>query len=440
VCAKMELKCVTDLVLFAFFTLFALSQSVHAADKVNWEEAPIRYSETEPKKNAIARLQQQIDESKIQLEHSGEQGYLKSVLANLQIPKSSQVLVFSKTSLQDNKISPEKPRAIYFNDDTHVGYVRDGVIEIAAADGDLGMAFYTLDPEKVERPKFIRQANRCLSCHGAARTKGVPGLLVRSVYPNLKGEPVVKAGSFLSSHRSPLSQRWGGWYVTGSHGDQQHMGNYRLAQENKPKTFDNAVGMNLNTLDSFCDTQPYISKHSDIVALMVLEHQIEAYNLLTHANFIAQHAAWERANAIAVGSNSDSAAKVAEERIRKAVQPLVHYLLFAQETPLTNALSGTSDFQRDFEARASEPNGQATRQFDLQSRMFKMRCSYLIYSQTFAEQPPQLLSAIRSELVAACDESYPSAKQVALSSSDRAAISEMLRAQPPRWFSKLSQE
>ena len=246
-----------------------------------------------------------LDESKIQLEHSGDQGYLKSVLEHLKVSTESQVLVFSKTSLQDNKISPEKPRAIYFNDDTHVGYVRDGVIEIAAADADLGMAFYTLDPDRVERPKFVRQANRCLSCHGAARTKGVPGLLVRSVYPNLKGEPVVKAGSFLSSHRSPLSQRWGGWYVTGSHGDQQHLGNYRLAQENKPKSFDNHAGMNLSCLDACVDTRPYLSKHSDIVALMVLEHQIEAYNLLTHANFVTQHAAWECEKSVAMGGDRD---------------------------------------------------------------------------------------------------------------------------------------
>ncbi len=258
--------------------LVIVSTVSYAADKVNWEESPIRYSETEPKRNAIARLQASLDQSSVQLDYGGEQGYLKSVLTQLKIPESSQVLVFSKTSLQDDKISPKQPRAIYFNEVAHVGYVRGGVIEIAVPDADLGMAFYTLDPEQVEHPRFIRQANRCLSCHGAARTKGVPGLLVRSVYPNKLGEPVVKAGSYLSNHRSPLSERWGGWYVTGQHGQQQHLGNYWLAEPSKPKSFENAVGMNRNSLETWLDTGAYLTGHSDIVALMVLEHQVEAFN------------------------------------------------------------------------------------------------------------------------------------------------------------------
>ena len=405
-----------------------------ATDKVNWEEAPIRYSETEPKRNAIARLQLKLDQSSIRLEHSGEQGYLKSVLDHLKIPISSQVLVFSKTSLQDNKISPEKPRAIYFNDETHVGYVRDGVIEVAAADADLGMAFYTLDPDSVEHPKFVRQANRCLSCHGAARTSGVPGLLVRSVYPNPKGEPVVKAGSFLSNHRSPLTQRWGGWYVTGFHGEQQHIGNYRLSQDKKPKVFDNAAGMNLKSLEAYIDFKPYLSNHSDIVALMVLEHQIEAYNLLTQANFVSQHALWERDHSIAMGNDRPQAEHAAGERIRKAVLPLAHYLLFSREAKLTEPVVGTSRFQLDFEALVTDDAGRSARQFDLQTRMLKVRLSYLIYSQTFAEQPQVLRRALASELLAATEETYHEAKQVELNAEDRQAIRELLQKSPPAWF------
>lgn len=414
--------------------ILVVSQNLDAADKVNWEDAPIRYSETEPRRNSVARLQLELDESTVRLEHSGEQGYLRSLLDRLRIPTSSQVLVFSKTSLQDNKISPEKPRAIYFNDDTHVGYVRDGIVEIAAADADLGMAFYTLDPDKVERPKFVRQANRCLSCHGAARTKSVPGLLIRSVYPNQKGDPVVKAGSFLSNHRSPLAQRWGGWYVTGSHGSQHHMGNYRLTEEKKPKTFDNTDGMNLRSLDSFLDTKPYLSEHSDIVALMILEHQVEAYNLLSHANFISQHAVWERDASIAAGTDRTQAEKRVDERIRNAVQPLVHYLLFADEARLSEPIVGSSRFQRDFGALAYDKAGSTARQFDLNSRMFKVRLSYLIYSRTFAEQSVDLRRVLASELLAASGETYRYAKQAGLSIEDRQAIYSMLQESPPAWF------
>ena len=418
------------------FVIVGTCSATHlpAADKVNWEELPIRYSEREPTRNAIVHLQEQLDASKLQLQHAGAQGYLRSVLAQLNIPISSQVLVFSKTSLQDDKISPQQPRAIYFNDETHVGFVQGGLIEIATADADLGMVFYTLDPEHAERPKFYRQANRCLSCHGAARTKGVPGLLIRSVYPNSKGEPVVKAGSFLSNHRSPLAQRWGGWFVTGTHGDQQHLGNFILAGESKPKVFENQAGMNVNELGTRCDTASYLSVHSDLVALMVLEHQIEAYNLLTQANFVAQHALWEKQNAIAAGTEEAQATEKAEGRIQSSVQPLVQYLLFAQEAKLSAPLAGTANFQQEFEARHTSATGCRVAEFDLKQRMFKVPLSYLIYSNAFASQPVELRRALAAELLAATESGYPFSKQIGLSDSEREAIRAQLQQSPPAWF------
>ncbi len=51
---------------------------------------------------------------------------MRSVLAALRVPVSSQTLVFSKTSFQYPKISPERPRALYYNDDVYVGQVHDG--------------------------------------------------------------------------------------------------------------------------------------------------------------------------------------------------------------------------------------------------------------------------------------------------------------------------
>lgn len=176
---------------------------------VNYEELPIRYSATQ-EFNPVTELKSRIATKQSRLVFEKPHGYLKSVLNELSIPVSSQVLVFSKTSLQAEKISPATPRAIYFNDSIHVGYVQGGTLELAVADARLGMVFYTLEQFENELPLIERQNDRCLNCHGAARTRNVPGLLVRSVFPDPQGQPVVAAGGFLSNHSSPLEKRWGG--------------------------------------------------------------------------------------------------------------------------------------------------------------------------------------------------------------------------------------
>src|SRR4029077_14771720 len=101
--------------------------------------------------NAIVRLQEKIDSGAVKVQFDEKDGYLRSLLQELKIPIESQVLVFSKTSFQRDLISPERPRAIYFNDDVYVGSVRDApVLEISVADPNLGPLFYTLDQEKKE--------------------------------------------------------------------------------------------------------------------------------------------------------------------------------------------------------------------------------------------------------------------------------------------------
>ena len=203
------------------------------------------------------------------------------------------MLTFAKTSLQSSHIGPSTPRTIYFNDEMHVGFVTSSdlsqtLLELAVADRNLGMTFYTLAQSADSPPKFARQTNRCLNCHGDTRTRGVPGLLVRSVFPDPEGRPVVAAGSFRTDHASPLKQRWGGWYVTGTHGAQAHLGNFVLPNAKKPKSIDNAPGQNVINLTNRIDVNKYQTGHSDIVALMVLEHQIDALNYITRLRFEAR--------------------------------------------------------------------------------------------------------------------------------------------------------
>src|SRR5215510_5930865 len=89
-----------------------------------FEQAPIAYSRSQPS-NRVSRLLDQFASGEQQLAHDEQFGYLRSLLAKLEVPVSSQMLVFSKTSLQRNHISPRTPRALYFSDDVYVGYCQN---------------------------------------------------------------------------------------------------------------------------------------------------------------------------------------------------------------------------------------------------------------------------------------------------------------------------
>ena len=185
----------------------------------SFEQPPISYSKTQPS-NVVAELQDRLARGDAHLAFDEATGYLRSVLDVLRVPVSSQTLVFSKTSLQQRHITPKNPRALYFNDEVYVGFVRGGdVLEISVADPTLGTVFYTLDQELNEHPTFVRQTDDCLICHGGPQTRGVPGHIVRSVYADRSGQPIFSAGSHRVDDSTPLADRWGGWYVSGRHGD-----------------------------------------------------------------------------------------------------------------------------------------------------------------------------------------------------------------------------
>src|SRR5580658_4430339 len=178
-------------------------------------DEPINYR-SEEVNDPVARLERQIENGATTLAFEGDNGYLKSVLELLKVPVESQTLVFSKTSFQYPKISADHPRALYYNDDIYVGKVHNGkAIEIVSFDARQGAIFYLLDEHKLNRPVFQRAELDCTQCHIAAGTRGIPGVLVRSVYAADTGILIPGAPSFITDQNSPLSERWGGWYVDG---------------------------------------------------------------------------------------------------------------------------------------------------------------------------------------------------------------------------------
>lgn len=398
---------------------------------VNYEEAPISYSSTPPE-NRISRLQQRLATGDVVLKYEEPTGYLRSLLDALAIPVSSQVLNFGKTSLQKDHIGPQTPRAIYFNEEVHLGYVQHGLVEIAVTDPKLGMAFYTLQQQADTPPQFQQRTNNCLTCHSSGRTRNVPGLLVRSVLPDSEGQPIIAAGSFTSTHASPLAQRWGGWYVTGTHGAQTHLGNLMLAEKKKPKTVENVAGQNVRSLADRFDTAAYLTPHSDIVALMVLEHQADTLNVLTVAGFEVRQALHQHAAA--------PEPRQRDEQIARAADSVVTAFLFAKEANLGDPVQGTSDFTIEF-ARAGrrDSQGRSLRDFDLATRLFRYPCSYLIDSPAFQELPVELRTAVYQRLKIVLQVESPPEDFSHLNKSTRIAIAEILQATLPELASVWSE-
>jgi hypothetical protein len=250
---------------------------------IPYSDAPINYR-SQDLSDPVALLQKQIDEGRVSLTYDPDHGYLKSVLALLKVPVDSQTLVFSKTSFQYPKISPDHPRALYYNDDVYVGAVHQGnAIEIVSFDPRQGAIFYLVDERKVDKPVFQRAELDCTQCHIAAGTRGVPGVLLRSVFPTQTGNLTPRAPTYITDQESPLKQRFGGWYVNGELG-KVSMANTAVTN---PPALDAPSGTapTLDPLRQPYDGAAYLTPQSDQVALLVLTHQAQLHNLITLTNY-----------------------------------------------------------------------------------------------------------------------------------------------------------
>lgn len=407
-----------------------------ASAQMEFEAAPISY-DTAPVNDRITKLQAKIDAGEVEVKAQRNHGYLDAILQLLDVPQSSQVLVFSKTSLQLRRITPDRPRAVYFNDDTYIGYCQQGeVLEIATQDPQQGTIFYTLDQAKPgddnPKPKFLRDRGQCLTCHASSRTQGVPGLLVRSVYSDGGGHPLLGSGTFSTDHTSPFSKRWGGWYVSGQHGSMRHMGNVQ-AHRKSPENIDREAGANITDLGKIVSVGHYLTPHSDLVALMVLEHQVQMHNFVTLANFETRSAkhhddimneALERPE----GFRSELTVR----RINGVADKLVKYMLFSGEYALESPVSGTSPFTEEFQKRGPrDSKGRSLRDLDLQTRLLKYPCSYLIYSGEFQSLPADVKSVVLTKTHDVLTGKDKSPEFDHLSADDRLAILEILRETLP---------
>ena len=363
----------------------------------------------------IAELNRKLARGEVTLTADpGPSGYLASVLKALNVPVESQTLVISKTSFQAPRINPKNPRALYFNDTVSVGFVRGGdVLEFIGQDPQLGSVFYTLSQAQTGTPQFERN-DACVSCHASEATHYVPGPFLGSVFPGPDGTTMY-GPAYTTDHRTPFDIRYGGWYVTGTHRANRHMGNAiaydstDLAAMVTPKT------VHVTDLAGRFDMTGYLSPHSDLVALIVLEHQAKMLNLFTR-----------------IGWEARIGAKESGRSLDEAAAELVDYLLYVDEAPLPGPIAGTSTFARFFAEQGPRDSlGRSLRDFQLQDRMAKYPCSYLIYSKPFDAMPAEAKAAVYARMWQILSGQETDERYNRLTAADRQAVVEILRETKP---------
>jgi hypothetical protein len=374
-----------------------------------------------PPQDPISRLARQMDAGEVTLDYRERGGYLPGLLERLDVNVDSQTLVFSKTSFQQAIINPQNPRAVYFNDEVAVGTVPGGdVHELLALEPTQGMVFYSLSTKKTEQPRLQRRGIECLFCH-AMGNKGAPSLVVASVMPDATGMPAYTS-TFIATidHRTPFDQRWGGWYVTGTHGSETHLGNAVAADPLRPLDLEVEGTQNLTSLESKFDVTKHLAGTSDIVALMTLEHQVGMAN---------------RINALIYQYNRlkhDGVSEADWALLDVDIDDLVGYMLFVDEAPIKQAVQGVSTFTRTFAARGPrDRKGRSLRDFDLQTRLFKYPLSYMVYTELFDRTPAPILDRIYRKLFDVLAGGSAVGKYAALSAADRQAVLEIIRDTKP---------
>lgn len=383
------------------------------------EDPAIKYSTT-PLSNVVEEANRRIQSGAVPLTFDGRGGFLRSALQALQIPVDSQLLVFTGDSLQGRLINEQSPRAIYFNDRVTLAWVRDGeFIEVAAHDETAGVAFYTLEQRSgpaYRAPQFVR-GGRCTGCHTSGDTLGVPGLVMFSTT-----QPGPSMGPGLPrrvDHSEPLTRRFGGWFVTGDAGSTPHMGNDVTALKGRS-------GRPLASAEGLFDPDGYPVVSSDIAAHLVFAHQAGMTNLLTRASYEARAA--DPLLHPPFASTPEEDERVAS-MMAGVAREVVDYLLFVDETKLISQIQGSSGFAERFSAGGSKDRkGRSLYELDLNRRLMKYPCSYLIYSPAFDALPRGAKEPIYKRLWEVLSGQERSERySLALPLGDRQSIAEILR-------------
>lgn len=378
------------------------------------DQLPHRYRQRVPQ-DRFTRKKDAFESGRIVLDRSSEKAFVLSVLKALEISPHSQMLVFSTTSLQLSLISPSNPRALYFNEDVYLGYVPGGRIEIVSLDPELGAIFYIFDIPKETQPIRVERSERCMNCHAGEDTGHVPGLVIKSVVPGPAGGSLTAYRLGQSGHAIPFDQRFGGWHVTGRHSFTNHWGNLTGRFEaGNLITIPNPPG------GRFRDAN-YPVPTSDVLPLLLHEHQAGFVNRVVEASYRTR-------TALHLSDGKLTPAQTTELDQQAGI--VTRYLLFADEAPLPlGGVEGDADYKTAFlKNRRSNAEGVSLKDFDLRTRLFKHRCSYMIYSPVFTGLPPAMKQRVYQRLSDALNPGRPDTEYAYLPVTEKQTLRTLLKA------------
>jgi hypothetical protein len=382
------------------------------------------YWTCEPK-DRFSKLKEELKAGRVTIDTSSERAALDGLLRALEIPASSQTLVYSTTSLQKGLIQARSPRALYFNDDTYLGYVSGGRMEVASLDPALGSIFYSIERVRPGRPLRAERERNCMNCHAPDYLGNIPALVLESVVPETTGGGGKVFRHEQSGHGVAFGERFGGWYVTGDAGFAKHWGN-QIIEYGREGRYERVIAVG-----ELFDIASYPVATSDLLAHLLHEHQVGFVNRVLVGTYRTRELL-------------DSVQGRVEEvsgQLDELARGIVRYSLFADEVPLpAGGIVGDAAFKSDFLAsRRRSASGASLKDFDLRTRLLRYRCSYKIYSPIFAGIPVPLKERVLRLLVRALEGTEP--EFAYLPEEERRGIRAILRETLPEmslaWTTKV---
>lgn len=379
---------------------------------MDFKAPPHSYLDWKPK-DRFAELQEKAQKGEVKIDTSSDRAFLSSLLQALNVPVSSQMLVFSASSLQSEIINPRNPRALYFNEDTYIGWVPGGLVEIIAADPEMGPIFYVFDRLRPGGPvPNVTRSTKCMNCHAGNATRRLPGLIAESLLVSQAGSSLETYRRDVQGHQIPLENRFGGWHLTGEHN----------LTDNKA----NVMGLTRNGRiektpvppGQFSNLDLHLLPTSDILPHLVHEHQMGFENRLVYAIYTMRQLKAENKGLM----SSEGKAEI-EER----AQELARYIVFADEAKFpAKGIVGDPKYAEDFlRDRKMTKAGLSLKDFDMKTRIFKHRCSFMLYTDTWEHAPKEIKDRVYYRMAEALRDAQPSMPHLA--AEERRVIREILK-------------
>jgi hypothetical protein len=374
-----------SLALVVLFTAIASAEE-KPVRAIDYKAPPHNYWEREPH-DVFSELLKKMASGEVKLDTSEEKSFVRSILAALDVPVSSQLLVYSATSMQSERINARNPRALYFNEDVYVGVVPGGLVEVISIDPELGGVFHVFDYPRPGVMPRVERATKCFNCHATNATQRLPGLIAESVAPLPNGGSYESYRGKEQGHQIPLAIRFGGWHVTSA----KPFGPTKEGAY--AQTTANGVRIVRIKPGEMSDLGKHLMATSDILPNLVHEHQLGFDNRIIQAAYLG------REMEVKGGALSASDEALLNDKARE----LVRYVLFADEAKLPpGGIVGNPQFSKDFARnKKAIANGASLKDFDLKTRMFKYRCSYMIYTPQWQKMPSIVKTRIYAGMKAA---------------------------------------